>query len=160
MQGWFVFARIIDPTVTRVLIAPRFLAHVPIRRGIPEDIGPQLRCDVFSSDSFFTEITVGGCKLAGIRGRGGPRNLRQFFPSEIDLGGCKLSRESLSLRAELSSVFCALKTIWVVADLSRIAPPVDFSSDLLPLKTTWVVAWLASTSIYDELENIPQTFSL
>jgi len=60
---------------------------------------------MFSSNSFFTEINVGGCKLAGIGGRGGPRNLPQFFPSEIDLGGCKLSRESLSLRAELSSVF-------------------------------------------------------
>jgi hypothetical protein len=95
MHSWFVFARIIDPTVTRVLIAPRFLAHVPIRRGIPEDIGLQLRCNVFLK-LFFTEITVGGCKLAGIGGRGGPRNLPQFFPSEIDLGGCKLLRESTS----------------------------------------------------------------
>jgi hypothetical protein len=90
---------------------------------------------MFSSNSFFTEITVGGCNLAGIGARGSPRNLPQFFPSEIDLGGCKVFRESLSLRAELSSVVCALKT-------------------------TWVVAWLAGTSMYDELENIPQTFSL
>ena len=93
-------------------------------------------------------------------GHGGPRNLPPIFSTEIDLGGCKLSREPLSLRADLSSVFCALKTIWVVADLSRIALPVNFSSDLLPLKTTWVVAWLAGTSMYDEPENMPQAFSL
>jgi hypothetical protein len=159
MHSWFVFARIIDPTVTRVLIAPRFLAHVSIRRGIPEDIGLQLRCNVFLK-LFFYRNHCGWLQARRHRWAGRSAKSSSIFSSEIDLGGCKLSRESLSLRAELSSVFCALKTIWVVADLSRIALPVDFSSDLLPLKTTWVVAWLAGTSMYDELENIPPTFSL
>ena len=36
---------------------------------------------------FFTEINVGGCKLAGIGGAAAREIFLNFFPSEIDLGG-------------------------------------------------------------------------
>ena len=49
--------------------------------------GFRLRCNVFLKLFFFTEINVGGCKLAGIGGAAAREIFLNFFPSEIDLGG-------------------------------------------------------------------------